>query len=102
MAGYIKVAESNQVKDRFAISVIIRDKKIAIFRYNGNLYALRDSCPHQAAPISDGYVDDGYAVCPNHGWRFRLEDGSYTLNGLMKIPTYEVTERNGNIFIRFD
>ncbi len=99
MDEFIQLAKSDEVKERFAISVTVNDKAIAVFRYNGKLYALRDSCPHQAAPISAGYVDEGFAVCPQHGWKFRLEDGSFSHNELMKIPTYEVKEEWGVIYI---
>jgi len=99
MDGYIQVAKSEQVKERFAISVTVNGKKIAIFRHNGKLFALRDSCPHQAAPISDGYADEGFAVCPHHGWKFKLEDGSFSHNDLMKVTTYQVKEEDGAVYI---
>lgn len=100
MDGYIQVAKSEQIKERLAISVTVDSKPIAIYRYEGQLYALRDSCPHQNAPISDGYVDEGFAVCPHHGWKFKLENGCFSHNDLIKIPTYDVREKNGFIFIK--
>jgi NAD(P)H-dependent nitrite reductase small subunit len=99
MDDYIQVAKSEQVKENFAISVTIENKPVAIFRYKGQLYALHDSCPHQNAPISEGYVDEGYAVCPHHGWKFRLESGSFSHNDLIKIQTYNVKEKDGLIYI---
>ncbi|MBN1406853.1 MAG: Rieske (2Fe-2S) protein [Calditrichaceae bacterium] len=102
MDGYVQIAKSDEVKERFAISVIVNSKKIAVFRYKGTLYALRDSCPHQGAPISDGYADEGFAVCPHHGWKFKLEDGSFSHNELSKIPTYDVKEKDGLIFLNTD
>ena len=99
MVGYIQIAQSEEVKERFAISVTVNSKNIAVFRYNGKVYALLDSCPHQAAPISDGYVDEGFAVCPHHGWKFKLEDGSFSHNELIKIPAFNVKEKDGLIFI---
>lgn len=32
--------------------------------------AALDECPHRAARLSQGWVDDGCLVCPYHGWRF--------------------------------
>ena len=100
MDGYVQVAKSEEVKERFAISVNVNGKKIAVFRHMGELYALRDSCPHQGAPISDGYVDEGYVVCPHHGWKFKLKDGSFSHNELLKIPTFYVKENNGFVFLK--
>jgi len=43
---------------------------------DGKIFALRDICPHRAAPLSAGKVlDDGTVECPYHGWRFGQDDG---------------------------
>ena len=47
----------------------------------GRPYALRDICPHRAAPLSAGKLvadpDGAPAVqCPYHGWTFRTGDGA--------------------------
>ncbi len=37
----------------------------------GHWYAMSDSCPHRAAPLSEGRVDEnGQIECPYHGWTF--------------------------------
>lgn len=45
----------------------------------GAVFALRDVCPHRAAPLSAGRlceVGGAAAVeCPYHGWTFRVSDG---------------------------
>lgn len=96
---FIEVASSRQVKEGQGFSVRCNDLKIALFRSNGKVYALRDSCPHQGAPLSKGYVEDGCAVCFYHEWKFRLEDGAFDHNELVKIPTYQVKEEHGKIYI---
>jgi len=52
--------------------VIGRDAKGAVF-------ALRDVCPHRAAPLSAGrQVEEGGETtleCPYHGWRMKTSDG---------------------------
>ena len=44
----------------------------------GAVFALRDVCPHRAAPLSAGRLCDGGASveCPYHAWRFRTDDGA--------------------------
>jgi len=49
----------------------------------GKAFALRDICPHRAAPLSAGRLvsvgHEGEGVeCPYHGWRFRAADGICT------------------------
>ena len=47
----------------------------------GAAFALRDICPHRAAPLSAGTQVDGpdgapAVACPYHGWTFRTGDGA--------------------------
>jgi len=59
------------------IRLEIGDHPICIGRQDdGSLFALRDICPHRAAPFSKGCIKDGTVECPYHGWRFGLEDGA--------------------------
>src|SRR4051812_719822 len=48
----------------------------------GDLFALRDICPHRAAPLSAGHFHEETSgattvECPYHGWRFG-RDGACT------------------------
>lgn len=45
----------------------------------GGLFALRDICPHRAAPLSAGKIIDDTVECPYHGWRFGTDNGQCTL-----------------------
>ena len=57
---------------------VLKDKAIAIFCIDGDFYAIEDSCPHQALPISEGAVDGHEIECPFHGARFCLKSGEVT------------------------
>ena len=64
--------------------VMLFDEPIVVIRENtGAVHAMRDVCPHRAAPLSEGRLTsvDGVAsvACPYHGWRFRLSDGGCAL-----------------------
>ncbi len=37
---------------------------------NGNLFAMRDSCPHRGIPLSVGWFDGERVTCRYHGWEF--------------------------------
>jgi phenylpropionate dioxygenase-like ring-hydroxylating dioxygenase large terminal subunit len=38
---------------------------------DGRAFALRDICPHRAAPLSGGRIVGSEVECPYHGWRFK-------------------------------
>ena len=51
------------------------DRIIAIFRTDGEYFAIDDACPHKGVPLCDGLVDQKIVTCTWHGWRFSLESG---------------------------
>jgi len=80
----------------------------------GELFALRDACPHRAAPLSAGTLrteaDGAQSVeCPYHGWRFGgdgrcvaipfLADGQMFDPSRIKVASYAVAESQGMVFI---
>ena len=79
----------------------------------GELFALRDICPHRAAPLSAGRVveaPEGDTVeCPYHGWRFRADGACAAIPSLtadqamdvsrIRVRRYPVTESQGLVFV---
>lgn len=45
---------------------------------DGSVFAMRDICPHRAAPFSAGQIKEDTVECPYHGWRFSTGDGRCT------------------------
>ena len=90
-------------------------RTIGGFNANGNYYALRNLCPHQAAPLCKGHDTattlpsqpgeykwdrDGEILrCPWHGWEFDITTGRSVFNPhKLRVKTYEVTvERGGEL-----
>jgi nitrite reductase/ring-hydroxylating ferredoxin subunit len=88
-------------------------RAIAIFNAGGRLYALRDACPHQGAPLSRGVMlgrlrasapgeyeyepDCRYVRCPWHGWEYNLATGQSSYDPLRdRVRAYEVTVTPGS------
>jgi phenylpropionate dioxygenase-like ring-hydroxylating dioxygenase large terminal subunit len=77
----------------------------------GQAFALRDICPHRAAPLSAGRIRNGEVECPYHGWRFRpdgvcvaipsvLQDQNIEVNRI-RVQNYPLREQDGLIWIYF-
>lgn len=62
-------------EDDRGVPVEIGDRIIAIFRTDGEYFAIDDACPHKGVPLCDGLVDQKIVTCTWHGWRFSLESG---------------------------
>ena len=75
------------------------EAEIALFNYKGKYYAITNKCPHRGAPLGEGRIEEGIVICPNHEWRFKLENGANMQNPELFIPTYPVKVKNENIYI---
>lgn len=83
----------------------------------GQVYGLRDVCPHRAAPLSAGRLtrepDGTQSVeCPYHGWRFgtqtgvcqaipSLVDGQDVDPSRIKVRAFPTAESQGMVFLWF-
>ena len=79
----------------------------------GQVFAMRDICPHRAAPLSAGRIVDkgeGETVeCPYHGWRFRTDGVCAAIPSLVedqametdriRVRRYPVRESQGMVFV---
>jgi len=62
---------SGDVKSGQLIRIEIAGEPITLGRKkDGSIFALRDICPHRAAPLSQGRIVNDTVECPYHGWRF--------------------------------
>lgn len=81
---------------------------------SGQLFALRDVCPHRAAPLSAGrFHKDALGTetiaCPYHGWRFRADGACAAIPSLtadqamdtnrIQVRSYPVAESQGMVFV---
>jgi 3-phenylpropionate/trans-cinnamate dioxygenase ferredoxin subunit len=88
--------------------VTLEGRSIGVFNVNGKFYALRNWCPHQAAPLCQGAIKglltasdpDHVEIsrpgeilrCPRHGWEFDITNGASIFNPhRMRARTYDVT-----------
>ena len=78
---------------------------------DGRAFALRDICPHRAAPLSAGVIREGTVECPYHGWRFRPDGACAEIPSLLadqdidisriRVRNYPLREQDGLIWIYF-
>ena len=72
-------ALKSDVKTEKLIRIEIAGEPITLGRKrDGSVFALRDICPHRAAPFSAGRIVDDAVECPYHGWKFSADTGACT------------------------
>ena len=67
---------------------------LGLYNVNGEFYATENSCPHQGAPLADGFLCEHVIECALHGWQFDVRTGE-CLTVPEKIETYEVVVEDG-------
>lgn len=65
----------------------VNGRMVAVFRRDGQYFAINDSCPHMGASLSAGYLDSTEVICPWHAWRFCVTNGLWLDNPKSKIRT---------------
>ena len=96
--GYLKVCAVSELKENQGKRFLINDVDIAVFKVNGKIFVLNNTCPHQhTSIIYDGFVEDGCVVCPAHGWMFNLKTGKQP-TGARGLDVYPVKIIEDEVF----
>ncbi len=98
--GFVKICKIYDLKEEEGKQFFVDDVEIALFKINNKVYAISNICPHQKTHLMyDGIIENGYVICPLHGWKFNLKDGRLP-NGSRGIPVYEVKLIGDDLFVR--
>lgn len=76
----------------------IGNRKLAIARIGDEVFATAGICRHAGGPLGQGFVDGEDVVCPLHGWRFNVRDGSTDHPG-SDIKVFPASVKDGVVYI---
>ncbi len=94
----------------------VEGRSIGIIKSNGEIFAVRNVCPHKRAPVCQGQIrgtmlpsdpnifvfglENRILQCPWHGWEFDLGTGKTVCEGLNRqLNFYPVTLRDGSVYV---
>lgn len=76
------------------------DPPIAVFNADGELYAIDDTCSHQNASLSEGFLEGCLVECPLHEASFDIRTGKPTcLPARKPVRTHSVTIEDGTVYV---
>lgn len=99
MAEYRAVCRVDDVPDGRAVGVDVDGLGIAVFNDGGSFVALLNRCPHANGSMSQGWIEDGEAVCPLHMWRFKLKSGRCSTIQGQSLHKFACEIRDGMIWV---
>ncbi len=97
---WVDVAASHSLAEDGAIEVLIESQIVAIFRHQGQLFAIDGMCAHQGGPLAQGTIAHGCVTCPWHGWQYELATGMQTVNRKPLQETFRVRRTGERIEVR--
>lgn len=114
------VGTVDELEDKDRLLIEVKGREIGIFEVNGEYHAYVNWCVHQGGPICEGRLsgeqkakfnrdsletelewtnEDGVIACPWHGWEFDLKSGKNIAREDIKLPSYPVHEKDGQIVL---
>jgi nitrite reductase/ring-hydroxylating ferredoxin subunit len=67
---------------------------LAVLAHHGQLFVFEDRCTHRGGPLHAGEIDGTCVICPWHGSKFDVRDGSVVAGpASAPQPVYEVRVR---------
>jgi nitrite reductase/ring-hydroxylating ferredoxin subunit len=110
------VAAVDDLKEARPAIVKAGGRELAIVKLRGQVYALRNVCPHQTQSYINGiahsrvagtqnlgelqvFEDDPVLVCPWHGFEFKLKTGECVVDPKLRVKAYPVEVRDGRVWV---
>ncbi len=90
MAEFVSVAKVSELEPGTGKAVEVNGISIALFKVDGAIYAIDNTCPHRGGPLAAGMVEGRVVSCPLHLWDFDIITGEFLSNRQIRIPTYPV------------
>ncbi|QBI21406.1 non-heme iron oxygenase ferredoxin subunit [Egibacter rhizosphaerae] len=74
---------------------------VCVMRFDDDsVAAVHDTCSHQQASLSEGWVDDRQVECPLHGSAFDVDTGDpSSLPAMKPIPVYACKVEDGAVWV---
>lgn len=100
MENWIKICALQDIPRLGARVVETPVGDVAVFRTaEDEIFALEDSCPHKAGPLSQGIVHGKSVTCPLHNWVIELQDGNAVAPDVGCAKSYPVKLDGDDIYL---
>lgn len=94
----VPVSRLEDLPANTARHVKVGKNDIALARVGDEVFAISNLCRHAFGPLSEGFVDGYFLVCPWHGWRYDVRDGT-TDHPNADVRTFPVSISDGVVHV---
>jgi nitrite reductase/ring-hydroxylating ferredoxin subunit len=96
---WVRAARAADVQAAGRLAVHLDGHAMALFVWNGRVYAVDNRCPHMGFPLDRGSVADGILTCHWHHARFDLAGGGTFDQFADDVRAYPVDVRDGDVYV---
>jgi len=101
MTDWIDVGAERALMNGENITIEVDGIDVAIFKIDGQFYAIEDVCPHDGAEVASGELVGDEIICPRHGARFCVKTGQVQCPPAYEdIETFSVRLKEGRLQIK--
>ena len=99
--GWTRVASRAEIKQGALLATQLGDDPIALIDIDGSVYAISDTCTHEFALLSEGFLEETEIECPLHAARFDVRTGR-CLEGpaTLDLDAYEVKIEGDDVYVK--
>ncbi len=81
-------------------TVVAEGRALCVARTETGYGVLDNRCPHQGGPLGDGHIENGYVICPWHGYEYCPHDGTPPPGFRDAATAYPVEEREDGLYVQ--
>ena len=94
-----RVAGLDDLEEGDVKTVLAGRQVVVLTLHEGRYGALDNRCPHENAPLGEGYIDRGWLICPLHQYEFDPHDGHPSPTYEEGPPAYPVEVRDDGLYV---
>ena len=99
MPRFVTAAKLSRLTEGRGTIVWVEGTKIAIFLSGGEVFAIKNQCPHMGGDLGEGPLEGDIVRCPEHGWKFSIKTGKMPETEVVAVRTYEVKIDGDDVLI---
>jgi NAD(P)H-dependent nitrite reductase small subunit len=91
------VIRPEEIPENSAKMIRVKGNEMAVFKRDGQVYAIQNICPHEGGQLSKGWLEGDEVVCPLHGYKFHLKTGLCSTDPALKAKVFKLVPHGDHL-----
>jgi len=97
--GWVFAVDKEELAKSGRVRVTAGGRSLLFLMIGGEVFALKNECPHLGCTMHRGKLDGYFLSCPCHDWIFDVRTGEFITAPEIKIPVYPVKIEDSQIML---